>query len=201
MGKTGSTRFSQETLTTGIEEMYKTSERPIPAALVDSDEFRNLNQAQQQNFSARLYYIEEICLKSQEWLQFREGFESLSSFIDEIELDLLINIGNDEKDSSISPWLIHSSWTFNTSAQCMLDCVSDCLTCDAVEVDIGFNCDELEFSDWLKKHIDCIRLLLDKFYVAHSFDCAIGNLIAIDICMITLLSGVLKQRFNIKLMD
>jgi hypothetical protein len=181
--------------------VYKASERPIPAALIGSLEFQDLNDVQQQNFSARLNYIEEICHNSQQWLHSREGFESTSDFIDVIELDLFINLSCGEVDRSVSPWLIHSSRVFDTSPQAMLSSLPKCITDDSADVQIGFSCDESEFLDWLDKRVDCMSLLLDKFYESDTIDNAIGRLIGIDICLSTLLLGVSKQRFNSKLMD
>jgi len=180
-----------------METIYKASGRRIPAVLADSKEFKSLNDVQQENFCARMRYIEEICLKSKEWLQSREGFESTYDFIDEIEQDLLINLGSGEKGRSVSLWLIHSSWTFNSSPRSMLPCLPQCLADDSAEgMYIGMKCDELEFLDWVNGRIHCVDSLLNIFYEANSFDCAIGSLVGIDIGLGMFLLGVSKQRFN-----
>lgn len=195
MGATGQSRFSEEAL---VCMVYKPRERPIPSVLTSSDEFRTLNEVQKQNFVSRLRYIEEICLKSHDWLKSRETFESIADFVDHIELDLFVNLAVGEESRSVSPWLVHSSWTFDSSPQSMLTFLPECLVEDSFQ--IHFRCDESEFLDWLKTRIDCMQLLLDTFYDADSFDCAIGCLIGIDVCISTLLTGVSKQRFNSRLM-
>ena len=181
--------------------IYKTRERPVPVPVTESRIYKNLNEIQRQNFFSRLNYIEEICLRSQDWFQSREGFESSSDFIDYIELDLYVNLSCGDADRSVSPWLVHSSWVFESSPQAMLSSLPECVTDDSANEQIGFNCGEKEFLDWLAGQVRCMGLVLDQFYESKTFDDAIGRLIGIDICLSVLLLGISKQRFNSKLMD
>lgn len=182
-----------------MNAVYKFAERPIASALADSEEFRSITDVQRQNFHSRLKYIEEICIKTQNWTDSREGFRSTVNLIDEMELDLFTNLSIGEVDRSVSPWLVHSSWTFKASPQAMADSLPSCVVDGCVVAQIGFDCGELEFLDWLKERIACLRTVLNSFYGADSFDRAVGCLIAIDISLSVLLSGVSMQRLNSRL--
>ena len=181
-----------------MNDVYVITERPIPGALAGSLDFRDMTDVQRQNFHSRLKYIEEICLRSQGWIDSHEGFESTSDFIEYIELDLFVNLSLYEGNDSISPYRIHNSWTSETSPQVMADSLPSCFVDACVDVQIGFNCDEPEFLNWLKKRIACLETLLNSFYDADSLGQAVGCLIAVDICLSILLSGVSMQRLNRK---
>ena len=65
-------------------------------------------------------YIEELTLNNVNWLRFGEGYEDWADFLDALEQDLFINVSSGEFGCEVAPWMIHTSWTFETSSREML---------------------------------------------------------------------------------
>ena len=181
-----------------IEIIYKTQGRKLPTVLLEDSDYQDLSKMEKQNFFGRLLFLEEICIKSSEWITYQKDYENWYDFIDNLELDLFINIGLYSKEESISNYTVHGSWTFDTTPEDMFASLPDCAREPFSKSPIGYDCDEKEFSEWLESGTSCLSKILDTFYEAESLDCAIGCLIAADICLADLLSGVSKQRFNLK---
>lgn len=177
--------------------IYKPSGRPLPEPLSNSHEWQDLNEVQKQNFVARLNYIEEIYAKSEKWFEFHEGFDDQADFIDEVEQDLFINLCPGSENRSVSTWLVHSSWTFGSSAREMMDSLPrNCV--DALSLKgVRFGSGEPEFLNWLETQIKCLHDLLDGFYDSDNIAKSIGHLIGIDISLTALLLGISKQRLNV----
>jgi len=194
MGAVGEPRISNQTLS--MDVVHKPIHRCIPSALANAAEYKCLTETQRQNFTARLCYIEETCAKSEMWIKSREGFESHGHFIDEIELDLFSNLSIGSAEREVSPWLIHSSWTFDATPALMAAALPDCLKECSEKTQVGLDCEEVEFQKWLEMQIACLRSILDDFYRANDFNAAVGCLIGLDVCLCAVLTGVSKQRFN-----
>jgi hypothetical protein len=90
----------------------------VPECLLNSENFAALNLTQQRNFSSRLRYIDEIRSTV-------DGIESLSDteildLIDGVELDALSILSLGDRETAVSPYIIHSSWTFDCDGQVLL---------------------------------------------------------------------------------
>ncbi len=176
--------------------IYKIQEKMLPTALLKSDEYSGLNEIQKQNFRSRLNFIEEICVKSKRWIENHKDFESNADFIDNLELDLFVNLSIDGADNIVSPWIMHSSWTFETTSNLMLDTLPERLKSKLSLPGVGFQCDESKVLSWLNGCVECLYELLDHFYNAKDFHHVMAGLIGINVCLLVMLEGVSKQRFN-----
>lgn len=180
--------------------IYAPSGRDLPAVLTRSDVWIDLNEVQQKNFAARLNYFEEICTKCNEWL-FEQGvFSDNLDFLDQIERDLLVNLPSSQPERTVSPWLIHSSWTFDTTPAELLDALPQEVAPLLSDTEIGFACSESEFRGWLEQRVESFRILMEGFYGSERFSEMIACLIGLNVSLCSMLQGVIKQRMNQALM-
>jgi len=182
------------------EIVIEIEKRSLPASFVNSNDFQELDDGQRQGLVARLRYIEEIPIKAKEWLKACLSGEVFKIFIDRVELDLMINLGLPKSSrQQVSAWLFHSSWTFETSASVMLRTLPLNIIDDLQRAPPGFTSTIQEFAEWIFHASNALKVLLDGFYEAATFDAAMGHLIAINISLAQLLVGVSIQRLNPKL--
>lgn len=182
------------------EIVIEVPRRDLPQALVQSSDYQELSERERQNFVARLRYIEEIPFKVREMAEVPTTShvnEEMIAFLDRIELDLMINIGSTKQASEqVSPWLVHTSWTFETSATAMVKSLNrDSLRAlgsplPAVCCTVG------EFMEWISSVARELAILLDAFYSSKSFDNAMGNVLLMDACLARMLAAVIAQRLN-----
>jgi len=169
----------------------------LPAALIDSDEFRALDPKQVSNFQARFRYVQEIAEKIERWLSHKEPEVTLRLFLDNLELDLAVTQNLPEEDQTQqSAWLIHSSWTF----ECPVSRMRAQLTPDVVaSIEQGpppIDAQAGHVQQWLRDQGVALRHLLGRFHSAATFEVAIAYHIAIDILLANLLVGTYKARLN-----
>lgn len=177
--------------------VIRIEERELPIALVDSDEFQDLDELGKREFAFRLRYIEEIPVKLNRCVGPAGVMDDIKGFIDRIELDLMINLGaHGNEHRGVSTWLLHSSWTFETSAKRMLDLLPD----DAVEClnrhTPGMNSSLRDFEAWVARSGSLLIELLDGFYGSRSFDEVMAYLVAIDLSLAQMYSVFIAQRLN-----
>jgi hypothetical protein len=181
------------------ERIYRTEERPLPPSIVSCDEFENLSEKQRFNYRARLRYVEEITLKIDEWLAGKET--DFFSFLDTVELDLYINqgapVGNGE--DHVSAWLIHTSWTFETSVAKMLRSLQSSVRERIDAPPPGLDAPIDQFRSWIQGQNEALTTALNSYFGAESFDQAMANQLAIDALLLNVLSGVCKARLNKRL--
>lgn len=166
----------------------------LPAALVASDEFRHLADHQKRNFSARLNYIAEVVEKIGAWLEGRQ--EPLRDFLDDLELDLLVNIGAPTDGNAQSSWLVHSSWTFGSSASLLREQLGSNATSLLDQTVPSSCCSPDELCVWLARRAAGLKSFLENFFAAPSYVKAIAVLLAIDILLVQLLLGTTRARLN-----
>lgn len=88
----------------------------LPVTLIASDDFVALTDVQRNNFVAKLRYCEEIAGKADSAANASDS--DLFDAIDDIELDALSLIsGFSDDDTSVSPYKVHASWTFEADRQ------------------------------------------------------------------------------------
>lgn len=180
------------------ERIYRSQERELPEALASCDEFAELNEAQRFNYRARLRYIEEITLKIDEWV--KGGETDFFAFLDSVELDLYINQGAPgDPATHVSAWLVHTSWSFETSAAQMSRFVSSELRAQIELAQPRLDASIEEFRVWMKDQNEALRGALNGLFKAASFHEAMANQFAIDALLLNLLSGVAKARLNKRL--
>lgn len=177
-------------------------DRPLPDAIASSDDFLRLDEPQQKAFAARLRYIEEIPVKLDDWIGCSVTPDNIKSFIDRIELDLMINLGTPgAAEKCVSPWLLHSSWTFDTSSRAMRRALGDAFLAELALPLPGLFCSLIEFGEWLSRLRANLMRSLDAFYDSKSFDSAMAHLIAVDVSLSQMYSGFIAQRLNPHIID
>jgi len=169
----------------------------LPAALVESDEFRQLNGKQAQNFSARLGYVAEVIATAREFLSGGVENEPLSAFLDGLELDTVsANVFSTHLEEHQQNYLVHSSWTFTCTPEVLFQAVKEVpavVNPPAINTSIA---SESAVKQWLRNLIDGMAVALRRFHEAPSFCVAIANLIAVDALLSELLSGLIRSRLN-----
>lgn len=180
-----------------MSAVIRIARRDLPVALASSDEFQNLEEVGKQEFASRLRYVEEISVKLGERAESSGEVDDIKGFIDRIELDLMINLGaHGTEHRGVSTWLLHSSWTFETSAQKMRESLTENflerLDCQQV----GIHSKVSEFTDWAARGGETLAKLLDRFYASLSFDEVMAFLVAIDLCLAQMYCGFIAQRLN-----
>jgi hypothetical protein len=181
--------------------IYRASDRELPTALRESEDFRELNEKQARRYLERVRYIEEIVLKIQEWLSGREL--DFRAFLDRIELDVAINQAAppDNPDSSVSAWLFHSSWTFGTTPSQLRAQLSPSVLLKADLPPPTSDCSMTEFHTWMQSQSTGMAEALDGFFGAASFSVAIAYQIAMDVFLASIVVGVYRVRLNPKLLS
>lgn len=181
------------------ERIYRTKDRSLPSAIASSEEFVDLTEKQQFNYRARLRHVEEITLKIEEWLTGAET--DFFAFLDSIELDLYINqgapVGGGE--DHVSAWLLHTSWTFETSVARMSRFISPALREQLELPQPGLDAAIDQFGAWIRNQNQALTAALDSFFAASSFDEAMANQLAVDTLLVNLLAGVTRARLNKRL--
>lgn len=177
--------------------MRSASLQTLPVALVESDEFRQLNEKQTENFSARLGYVGEVIATTREFLSRSGESEMLTDFLDGLELDTVsANVFSTQLDEHQQNYLVHSSWTFNCAPEVLFQAVKEIPTVvNPAAINTSF-AGESAVKEWLGNLIDGMAVALGRFHEAPSYCVAIANLIAMDALLSELLSGVIRSRLN-----
>ena len=151
----------------------------LPHALTSSAEFQELTSREREQFEARFERVTMIVEQVETWLSGRG--ESLKEFVDTLELDLAVtqNLPNpsnaDERQTS---YLIHSSWTFETTVAGMQHALSPEVSKALDNPVPSLTCSLSEFKRWLQEGARAIRLSLDLFSGAQTFSEVLGAYIA-----------------------
>ncbi len=169
----------------------------FPKALTDSTEFRALNADQASSLQARFRHIDEIVSNIEKWVEGKNRDDTLRSFLDDLELDLVSAQGwPGDQEKEQSSWLIHSSWTFEASASEMRRSIPQQVAeaLDGQTLRLGATRGEVQ--TWLRSQVLSLRLAVEQIYAASSFAAAIASLIVVDILLVSMLAGVYKTRLN-----
>lgn len=173
-----------------------TKSRQIPDALNRMNEFIELSDGQRLAFRTRLIYIEQITEEILEWLGHQD--RSIAVFLDAIELLLYVNQGapTGAPSETVSAYMIHSSWTFQTTASKMRSSLPAVVvralnaappTCEATSIEIA---------DWLQAQNTSLIASLNGFYGAKNVHEVMSCLVAIDATVCALLLGAMRFRLN-----
>jgi hypothetical protein len=167
----------------------------LPDALVQSEDFRELNPKQVDNFVARLSYISEVADTIEEALASND--QQARDIMDDVELDVaqLLSVYEDP-EARVSPWLVHSSWTFSAPARDMRGCLPRVVV-DALNQDPpSINGNPAQFTSWLRLQSRGLRISLKSLPDAPSLSAAIGLCIAMDTILSAILVGICRARLN-----
>jgi hypothetical protein len=148
----------------------------LPAVIIRSNDYVALSSRQRNNFAGRLYYCKEIAEKAANAISVQDS--DLLGEIDDIELDAQSIMSS--SDGSVSPWLIHTSWTFEADNQLMIQYVESDVAEFLRNPPIGFEASKDDIRVWLRHWSKMLTLLLNRFSKSSSFTEAIVHLILID---------------------
>jgi len=167
----------------------------IPRGILESDDYQELDAEQQRNFSARIQYLAEIQEGIEGWLNV-PGV-SILEFADDLELDVLQVLSiSVEHERQPSIWLLHSSWTFDTSASEMLNVLPAEIRFALDEAFPSIECDVQTLIDWLRRRNSILKSLLVRFQEATTYPEAIALSLALDVIFSGLAAVLVKVRFN-----
>jgi hypothetical protein len=153
----------------------------IPPCLENSNEFQWMAESERHDFKARLAYCIEILEKLR--LLPDPSDKCFFSELDDIELDVysVMSLGG------ISPYQVHSSWTFNCKRETMFQALpvdfENFLACPVP----GPRSSPSQDRNWLHKFCNNLEGVFRAFEHAEIFDDAIANRIAVDVMMAMLL--------------
>ena len=166
----------------------------IPACLETHEDYLAATESSRHQFQQRMVYLKEI---SGQLGSLFQKEESISRWhIDDIELDIYSSFALLGSHNEATPWLIHSSWTFNYDPESMAHAVSPLFTTLFSLPPVGFESKYEETADWLKKWADAASETFRRFEAAQSAEVAIAQCIAIDALFSAVLTFSALIRFN-----
>ena len=181
-----------------MRTVFEIPERHLPKILEMSDRYQDANELQKKNLRGRFQFIEQITLEIAEWLGRTET--DFDAFLDRIELHLAINQGApSDAESSVSAWLIHTSWTFETSSHKMRQELRDDLANELDRSPPSIDVNLVRFDQWLNRQNSALISALADFRASKTIDAALANFIAIDVLLLNLLTGATRARLNFNL--
>jgi hypothetical protein len=169
-----------------------------PPSLLLSDDYSSLNSAQKKNFMARMEYLEEIS---------RAGFDSanvddnlLLDCIDNIEVDALaIMSAFSSPETSVTPYSVHSSWTFECNQSDMAKMVVQEAERLLTAPSFSFSMPIKEVRNWIQCWAEALYLTMKKFVNSVSFTEVIVQLIVADALVALFLAFAAMARLNVEL--
>jgi hypothetical protein len=173
-----------------------TAKSELPMALQSLDVIDDLTENGIREFCERLRFVREIGERTEAFFRNCDhDLKEIAVFFDSIELDMYsaVSIGGHRE---ISPWRIHSSWTFETRQDQLVDeLVSDVrLAINHRYPGIGFNANDATI--YLNDTARALVIAVDIIFSEKSFQKAIANLIAVDQLLLNMLGFVVSCRFS-----
>ena len=177
--------------------MHTNPKNIIPYVLMESVDYVALTDAQRNNFTAKLRYCEETVEKASSAVNLPD--DDLFDVIDDIELDLLsIMSGLSDVKNSVSPYQVHSSWTFEVDRQMMIKYVESDIAVFLGGPPISFGASNDEIRAWLGRWSKTLKLSLDRFVGSSSFTEAVAYLILIDAIIFSYLVSAAIMRLAVR---
>lgn len=134
---------------------------------------------QRKNLAAKLRYCEEIAGKASSAANASDS--DLLDSVDDIGLGALsIMSGFSDADTSVSPYRVHSSWTFEADRQMMAQHVGSDIAGFFGASPIGLGASNDEIRAWLQRWSQVLSLSLSRLAGSSSFTEAVVHLILID---------------------
>ena len=170
----------------------------IPPVLTELDDFHELTEKQKFNFMARLRYIEEIALNIQDWIRSGDQREAIDSFLDDLELDVGVNHGQEmgSSDQYVSVWMVHTTWLQDYDRNELRAALPSELkiACNRQGPDADADTDEIV--SWLSQSADDLSLALTQFEKASTPQSLLAVLTGINILMARLTTDLYRWRLR-----
>jgi hypothetical protein len=172
----------------------------FPSSLSDIDSFAALSKDERSSFLGRIRFIGEITGRIDEFFSDESkncDVEELRDLVDNLELDLMACLSIEERNRKFSPWIVHSSWTFDVTVLAMRRSIApehlnvlqaNCPTSDAPSAEV---------LQWISQMSRTVRELRSVFLKSDSRESVMGSLVALDIALANFLLGITRQRLNI----
>jgi len=151
----------------------------LPAALVDSADFEALNDSQKRNFTARVNYFAEVAAKAAAAAS--EPDATLLDSIDDIELDAssIMGVGSNV-ETAVTPYRIHSSWTFECDRDAMAGHVPSEVASFLATARLAIGLTLQDARTWLQRWAECMHQMLRQLGGSSTFTEAVTDLIVLD---------------------
>jgi hypothetical protein len=151
----------------------------LPTAILSSDDYQSLGAEQQESLTARLRHCAEIAHSGINAAN--EEDSALLDAIDDIELDALsIMSAFSDVEKTVSPYRVHSSWTFECDRQAMATHVGREEAEFLRRAPLQLNASHADVRGRLQSWAHALQLALGRFSASSSFTEAIAQLIVID---------------------
>lgn len=168
----------------------------LPKALLSSAEYLELNVTQARNFAGRLNYVSEIVDDLGEWIECKNGGERLEEFLDHLEVDVAVNQNAVSDDEHVSNYVIHNTWGDRFREVALRSLLSPDLNNRLNAPIPRVGADESEAIIWLESVRSSLGLALSEFAAAPDFAHVLSTLLAVDVLLSCLLTGIYKLRFR-----
>lgn len=167
----------------------------LPLSLIESEDYKALNAEQRSNFAARLRHCAEVAAKG--GCAAKTEGAGLLDAIDDIELDAMSIMGGfSDVEATVSPYRVHSSWTFECDRQAMAGCVAADAASFLATARIGVDASHDDARNWLRTWAEVLRLTLNRFGTATSFTEAVAHLVVADALVCSYLVFAATARLN-----
>lgn len=166
----------------------------IPTCVKESDDYKNLTDKERLNFENRLHFCVEISLNVKQFVDTKDV--ARNGFLDDVEVDTYSLFSTYHSPDSLSPWLMHSSWTCFSDREAMRSEISDEFNNFVKEAAPGVDDDVEYFVDWYRKWLLVFNGALNGFQQSKTFDAALAQCIALDALMSMLILSTAIARLN-----
>lgn len=168
----------------------------LPSVIIESEEFRGLEEEQRLSFLHRLRRIRTLGeeLSSGSRLLAAPDF---CDFAEDLELDLTIaQEFDDAHRGGLSRWIIHYSWSFETAPFDLVQALSPRLTSFLDQYEPPLLTPPEGYSVWFKELGEQLFLAVSEFSASKTFTEALAACIVLDLLLSRLLTACFKLRLN-----
>lgn len=166
----------------------------LPTALVGSDDYQALPERVRKNLAGSIDYCMEAADKALSAEKLTRG--SLLDLIDDIELDAFSILSSGTPETKVSPYRVHSSWTFECDRDEMSSIVVGDFKAFMSQSAAMFGRGEHDLQVWIKEWGAVTKNTLALFEGSGTYTEAVSRLIAIDALMANFLVFAASVRLS-----
>ncbi len=167
----------------------------IPTSLLESGDYQSLSLVQQRSLVSRLRHCAEIAENGRNATEGDVG--SLLEVIDDIELDALSIMSSFfDAENTVSPYRVHSSWTFECDRRLMAKYIGEEESNLLRECPLPFDAALVDMRGWLSRWGNALQLALGRFSKSSSFSESVAQLIVVDALVSSYLVFAATARLN-----
>lgn len=171
------------------EIVIQVPQKPLPRALLESGEFRQLSAPARDALLGHVRYMQELPFKLREWLNAGALAIELEALVNRVDLDITIHLGVPKApDDAVSPWIVRSSWVSHSRALTTFLEPRHVAVLNQSVPPIGAPLHEVQ--TWVGHVTDGLSELLESFFAAKTFDHAVAYLVAVYVCLAGLKFGI-----------